>query len=161
MAICCLPTWLSPTQGRGKRGIQMQQGCMPEEKAAASGVSLPGHIQKPSGHCPGHPAPVGPVCAEGSDLLTSRGPFQPQPFCDTKTIPSKCSQSKQAHKSILERSLVCLTGPLSNFFFTHPSCLFCALAVKHVFLTQYFSAGQASLALTENCFAKSTANVRS
>lgn len=31
----------------------------------------------------------------------------------------------------------------------------------NVFLTQYFSAGQASLALTENCFAKSTANVRS
>lgn len=85
MAICCLPTWLSPTQGRGKRGIQMQQGCMPEEKASARGVSLLGHIQKPSGHCPGHPAPAGPVCAEGSDQLTSKGPFQP--FCDTKNHP--------------------------------------------------------------------------
>ena len=47
------------------------------------GISTHGDIQKPSGHGPGQLAQGGPAWAEGLDQMTSRGPFQPQPFCDS------------------------------------------------------------------------------
>jgi len=51
-----------------------------------AGVSIRGDIHnKPSGHGPRRPTVGGPAGAlrSGLDQTTSRGPFQPQPFCDS------------------------------------------------------------------------------
>ena len=95
-----------------------------------------------------------PAHRKGKKGIQKRQDRMPEKKASSKTIQPKCSQIRQAHKSILERSLVWLTGSLSNSLFSHPSCLSCALPVKRVFLTHYFSAGQSSLALVEICFAK-------
>jgi len=42
-----------------------------------------GHIQDPPGQGPLQPALGDPASAGGLDWLTHRGPFQPQPFCDS------------------------------------------------------------------------------
>jgi len=44
---------------------------------------LQGYLQKPLRQCPGQPAVGIPVWAAESDQMASRGPFQPQPFCDS------------------------------------------------------------------------------
>lgn len=41
-----------------------------------------GGIQKPSGHSPWHLSLGGPAQLGGLNKITSRGPFQYQPFCD-------------------------------------------------------------------------------
>ena len=41
--------------------------------------------QKPSGHGPRQPVLGGPARAGGMEKMTSRSPFQPQPFCDAVT----------------------------------------------------------------------------
>lgn len=46
------------------------------------GVPHPGDIQKPPGHSLGQLALCVPAWAEKLDQMNSRGPFQPQPFCD-------------------------------------------------------------------------------
>ncbi|KAK4828652.1 hypothetical protein QYF61_000300 [Mycteria americana] len=52
------------------------------------GVSLLGEIQKPFGHGPGLQVAL-LEWGGGLDKVTSRGPFQPQPFCDP-TPPGYC-----------------------------------------------------------------------
>jgi len=46
------------------------------------GPSLLGDIPKPHGHAYGQPI-GGPTLARQLDHMTSRGPFQPKPFCDS------------------------------------------------------------------------------
>ena len=54
---------------------------LPREAVEAS---IPEGIQKLFGHSPGPPALGGPAWAGGGvDTMTSRGPFQPQPFCNS------------------------------------------------------------------------------
>ena len=50
------------------------------------GVSFPGDIQNPPGCVPVPPALGVPAEAGGLDEIVSRGPFQPQPFCDCVKI---------------------------------------------------------------------------
>lgn len=42
-------------------------------------------VQKPSGHGPEQLALGSPAWTRGLDKVTSRGPFQPQPYCDSVT----------------------------------------------------------------------------
>lgn len=53
------------------------------------GISYLGGIQRLSGHSPGQLAPSDPTQAEGLDQVTSRGPFQPQPVCDSIVVTGK------------------------------------------------------------------------
>lgn len=56
--------------------------CIYRLSSIGYGVSHLGDIQKPSGHSLGKLALGVPVWAEKLDQMNSRGPFQPQPFCD-------------------------------------------------------------------------------
>jgi len=51
-------------------------------QVAQGGCGDLGDVQKPSGHGPGQPA-LGRPAQAGLDKTPSRGPFQPQPFCDS------------------------------------------------------------------------------
>lgn len=50
------------------------------------GVSLPEDTKKLSGHEPGQLSEGDPVWAVGLDWRTSRGSFQPQPFCGSEWV---------------------------------------------------------------------------
>ena len=53
------------------------------------GLSILVNTKKPSGHGPGQPAVGGPAWTGGQDKITSRSPFQPQPFCDSVKTEGK------------------------------------------------------------------------
>ena len=57
--------------------------AVPQIAQGGCGVSIVGDTQNSSGHGLGHPALGGSIWAGGLDQMTSRGPFQPQPFCDS------------------------------------------------------------------------------
>lgn len=48
------------------------------------GISIHGDSPKPPGHCPGKLALDSIAWAGWLDKTISRGPFQPEPFCDSK-----------------------------------------------------------------------------
>jgi len=53
-------------------------------RLARESVSLHGDIQKPPRFGHGQPALGGSASAGRLDKMTFRGPFQPQPFCDSE-----------------------------------------------------------------------------
>jgi len=56
---------------------------MAQVAQGADGVSILGEVQKPSGHGHEQLDLSSPAWAEELDQISSRGPFQPQPFVDS------------------------------------------------------------------------------
>ena len=70
-------------------------------KISSSCFSFSGDIQDPPGQGPVQPALGDPASAGGLDWVTHRGPFQPQPFCDSVIFFfSSCLSAE--HQEILQ-----------------------------------------------------------
>jgi len=90
-----------------------------------------GDIQKPSGYGPGQLALGGFTWAGELDQMVSRGPLQPQPFCDLKTVPCvEAWKTRHSKTSILHVLLfysnmasvvdLCSSFRLGTFWFHTP-----------------------------------------
>jgi len=80
--------------------------------------SLSGDIQDPPGQGPVQPAVGDPASAGGLDWVTHRGPFQPRPFCDFRTL-------LQSQEDPRGQNILATREGVKNHDFTPPTTARC------------------------------------